>query len=167
METTEEYKQRILSYQIGQDPLVLQAEMPSKLAAVLKGVPASTRRPKPHKWSVSEIVAHLADDELVAAYRIRLILGASGTPIQAFDQDVWATTGKYVERDIQQSLAWFRTLRDMNLTLFASLDATQWQHYGVHAERGVETITDIAAYYAGHDLNHLRQIETILRPVAS
>jgi hypothetical protein len=92
-----------------------------------------------------------------------LILGASGTRIQAFDQDAWAVTGKYVERDMQQSLIWFRMLREMNLTLFAGLDVAQWQLYGVHAERGAETIADIAAYYAGHDLNHLRQIETILR----
>jgi hypothetical protein len=169
METMEEYKHRILSYLDGKDPLDLQAAMPSKLAALLHGVPHDmlTGRPAPKKWSIAEIVAHLVDDELVGAYRIRMILGTSGTPIQAFDQDAWATLGKYAERDTQQSLAQFQMLREMNLALFASLDATQWQQYGVHTERGVETIADIAAYYAGHDLNHLQQIEAILGQIPS
>ncbi len=164
MESMEEYKQRILSYQAGQNPLDLQAAMPTKLAALLNGVPQDilTRRPTPKKWSIAEIVAHLADDELVGAYRIRLILGAPGTPIQAFDQDAWAVAGKYATRETQQSLSWFRILREMNLALFASLETAQWQQYGIHAERGVETIADIAAYYAGHDVNHLQQIEASL-----
>jgi hypothetical protein len=91
-----------------------------------------------------------------------MILGAPGTPIQAFDQDMWAVLGNYGARDTQLSLAQFRVLREMNLALFESLSAAQWQQYGIHAERGVETIADIAAYYAGHDLNHLQQIKAIL-----
>ncbi|HEV7839179.1 MAG TPA: DinB family protein [Gemmatimonadaceae bacterium] len=164
MGTMEEYTQRILSYQAGQNPLDLQAAMPAKLAALVDGIPHNvlTRRPAPEKWSIAEIVAHLADDELVGAYRIRMILGAPGTPMQAFDQDVWAVLGKYGARDTQLSLAQFRMLREMNLALFESLNAAQWQQYGVHAERGIETIADIAAYYAGHDLNHLQQIKAIL-----
>jgi len=164
METTDEYKQRLLSYLAGHDPLDLQAAMPAKLAALLHGVSHDLliRRPSPKKWSVAEIVAHLADDELVGAYRIRMILSAPGTPIQAFDQDAWAALGTYVERDTHQSLAQFRMLREMNLALFATLNAAQWQQYGVHAERGIETIADIATLYAGHDINHLKQIEAII-----
>lgn len=164
METMEEYKRRILSYQAGQDPLQMQAAMPSKLEATVARVSQEilTRRPALHKWSIAEIVAHLVDDELVGAYRIRLILGAPGTQIQAFDQDAWSTTGRYAEWDVQQSLAWFRMLREMNLALFSRLTVDEWQRYGMHAERGVETLADIAAYYAGHDINHLRQIEAIL-----
>ena len=121
------------------------------------------RRPAPGKWSVGEIVAHLADDELVGAYRIRKILEEPGTAIQSFDQDKWAATGKYAHCDPKQSLELFRTLRQANLALLKSLDKRQWNHHGVHAERGIESIAVITKHFACHDLNHLKQIETILR----
>ena len=89
-ETQAEYKARVLSYQTGADPLALQAAAPDKLASLVMGMSPSDLdwRPASGKWSAREIVAHLADDELVGAYRIRLILSAPGTPIQAFNQDV-------------------------------------------------------------------------------
>jgi hypothetical protein len=54
-------------------------------------------------------------------------------------------------------------LREGNLALLRSLDPEQWQHYGMHSERGRETIEHIARMFAGHDLNHLQQIEKILK----
>ena len=162
-ETQADYKARVVSYQAGHDPLHLQAAAAARLAALVAGVSAAdlARRPKPDKWSIQEIVAHLADDELVGAYRIRLILSASGTPIQAFDQAVWARTGRYATRDVEESLLLFRLLRQANLALLRALSAEEWSMFGVHAERGVESVSDIATYYAGHDINHFKQIETI------
>jgi hypothetical protein len=164
-ETVDEYKVRILSYQAGADPLVLQAKAPDVLTALVEGLSAEHlgQRPAPGKWCIREIVAHLADDELVGAYRIRLILSAPGTAIQAFDQDVWARTGRYSTRDIIDSLALYRTLRLANLKLLQSLTAQEWDIFGVHAERGIESLRDIAMYFAGHDINHFRQIELIRR----
>jgi len=163
-ETQADYKARVVSYQAGHDPLQLQAAAADRLAALVAGVSAADlgRRPKPDKWSIQEIVAHLADDELVGAYRIRLILSASGTPIQAFDQAVWARTGRYATRDVEESLLLFRLLRQANLALLRALSAEEWSMFGVHAERGVESVSDIATYYAGHDINHFKQIEAIL-----
>ena len=164
-ETASEYKERILRYQAGADPLVLQAEAPDVLALLVEDLSAEHlgQRPAPGKWSIQEIVAHLADDELVGAYRIRLILSAPGTAIQAFDQDIWARTGRYSTRDIADSLNLYRTLRLANLKLLQSLTAQEWDMYGVHAERGIESLRDIAMYFAGHDINHFRQIELIRR----
>ncbi len=164
-ETVAEYKERILRYQAGADPLVLQAKAPAVLAELLEGLSAEHlgHRPAPGKWCIREIVAHLADDELVGAYRIRLILSAPGTAIQAFDQDVWADTGKYSTRDVRDSLVLYRTLRFANLKLLQSLTAQEWDMSGVHAERGIESLRDIAMYFAGHDINHFRQIELIRR----
>ena len=141
-ETVNEYKGRILRYQAGDDALVLQAKAPDVLAALVEGLSAEHlgQRPAPGKWCIREIVAHLADDELVGAYRIRLILSAPGTAIQAFDQDVWARTGRYSTRDIIDSLALYRTLRFANLKLLQSLSAQEWDIFGVHAERGIESI---------------------------
>ena len=162
-ETVDEYRERIFRYQAGADPLLLQAKAPDVLAELVEGLSAEhlDERPAPGKWCVREIVAHLADDELVGAYRIRLILSAPGTAIQAFDQDVWARTGRYSTSDINDSLALYRTLRFANLKLLQSLTSEEWDMFGVHAERGVESLRDIAMYFAGHDINHFRQIELI------
>jgi hypothetical protein len=162
-ETASEYKARIISYQAGDDPLVLQAKAPDTLAALVEGLSTQDfgKRPTPQKWSIREIVAHLADDELVGAYRIRLILSAPGTEIQAFDQDVWSRTGRYSTADVKESLAVYRALRHKNLKLLRSLHAEEWDMLGVHAERGVESLRDIARYFAGHDINHFLQIESM------
>ena len=164
-ETQEEYKARVLSYQAGADPLALQAAAPDMLASLVAGMSSSDLdwRPESEKWSAREIVAHLADDELVGAYRIRLILSAPGTPIEAFNQDVWARTGRYSSTDLAESLQLFRVLRHANLGLLRSLSPTEWEMSGVHAERGKESLREIAMYYAGHDINHFRQLESIRR----
>jgi hypothetical protein len=168
-ETVEEYKRRILGYQAGADPLVLQAKAPDVLAALVEGLSAEHlgQRPAPGKWCIREIIAHLADDELVGGYRIRLILSAPGTSIQAFDQDVWARTGRYITRDVNDSLGLYRTLRFANLKLLQSLTTQEWDMFGVHAERGIESLRDIAMYFAGHDINHFRQIESIRRQLGN
>lgn len=165
MESFEAYKKRILGYVKGRNPLELQAQMPGILGSLIKSAHPEKLRtnPSPGKWSVTEIVAHLADDELVGAYRIRTILSEPGTEIQAFDQAEWAIRGKYKEVPVTESLTLFTCLRQANLQLFDLLEPEQWDYYGIHAERGIESIRDIALYYAGHDINHLMQIEEIIK----
>jgi len=157
------YKANILRYQAGADFLALQAAAPEKLVSLTGGLSAQqlARRPAPDKWSIQEIAAHLADDELVGAYRMRMILSSPGTAIQAFDQDIWARTGRYASADTKASVDMFCILRQANLALLRSLTPAEWNLYGIHAERGAESIRDIAMYYAGHDLNHFKQIEDI------
>jgi hypothetical protein len=165
-ETTQQYIQRILGHVEGLDALKVQTATPKKLEKLIKGVPAAKlrKRPLPDKWSVTEILAHLGDAEIVTAWRIRSILGAPGTPIQAYDQDAWVAAGHYAKRDPRQCLEIFRAVREANLTLLKSLVPEQWKHHGMHAERGQETIERILHMMAGHDLNHLQQIERILAP---
>jgi hypothetical protein len=163
-ETADQYRQRIFSYLNGGDPLKLQAAAPARLARLLKTVtPAAARkRPAPGKWSVAEIVAHLADAELVGGYRLRFILGAPGSPIVGFDQDNWVTALHYEKRNLRKSLDQYRALRESNLALLKTLTPEQWKHHGVHNERGAESIETIVRLFAGHDLNHFQQIERIL-----
>lgn len=160
------YKARILRHVEGRDPMELLAAAPARLDSLVRGLSDEelSRRPAPGKWCVREIAAHLADDELVGAYRLRLVLAAPGTPVQAFDPDAWARTGSYGGRDVAGSVALFRALREANLLLLRSLDPAGWDAWGLHAERGAETVRDMARYYAGHDVNHFRQVEAILRP---
>jgi hypothetical protein len=163
-ETVQQYMQRISGYMEGKQPLAVQAGTAKKLERLIKGVPTGKlrKRPAPDKWSVSEILAHLADAEIVGGFRMRLILGAPGTPIAAFDQDSWVTSGHYAKRDPRKSVEQFRVVREANLALLKSLTPDQWKHYGMHAERGQETIERIVRIFAGHDINHLQQIEKIL-----
>jgi len=163
-ETVQEYVQRIQGKLAGQDPLKVQSTTAKNLARLIKGAtPAKLRkRPAPEKWSVAEILAHLADSEIVISWRVRSILNAPGTPIQAFDQDAWVVTGHYDKRGVPKSLEQFRVLRETNLALYKLLTPEQWKHFGIHAERGEESIERIAQMIAGHDINHLEQIEQIL-----
>jgi hypothetical protein len=165
-ETVQEYIERILGNVEGQQPLKVQATTAKKLERLIKGVPMSKlrKRPGPEKWSVSEILAHLADAEIVGSFRMRMILGAPGTPIAAFDQDSWVTSGHYEKRNVRKSLEQFRALRETNLALLKTLTPEQWKHHGVHSERGVETIEHIVRMFAGHDINHTKQVERILAP---
>jgi hypothetical protein len=163
-ETIQQYIQRIESKTHGKDPLRVQSATPQKLAAMLKrATPSKLRkRPAPEKWSVVEILAHLADAELVVGWRLRCILGSPGTPIQAYDQDAWASAGQYAKRDPRKSLERFRIFREANLELVKSLKPEQRKHFGMHAERGEESIDRLTLMMAGHDINHLEQIEAIL-----
>lgn len=163
-ETIQQYIQRITANVGGKQPLAVQAATAKTLERLIKGVPTSKlrKRPAAGKWSASEIVAHLGDAEIVTGFRIRLILGAPGTPIAAYDQDSWVTSGHYEKRDPHKSLEQFSVVREANLALLKSLTPAQWKQYGTHSERGRETIEQIVRMTAGHDINHLQQIERIV-----
>ena len=165
-ETPQQYIARILGNLDGGDPLKIQASTAKKLERLVKGAAAAKlrKRPAPDRWSVAEIVAHLADTEIVGSWRMRAILGAPGTAIQAFDQDTWVAALHYGKRDPRKSVEQFRVLREANLAMLKSLTPDQWKHHGMHSERGEETIAHIVRMFAGHDINHLRQIERILKP---
>jgi hypothetical protein len=163
-ETPQQYIQRMIGNVGDRQPLKVLAATPSKLERLLKGVPGAKlrKRPAPGKWSIAEIVAHIADTELVGSYRIRAILGAPGTPIQGFDQDAWVTALHYDKRDPRKALDQFSALRSANLALLKTLTPKQWEHYGMHSERGKESVAQIARMFAGHDINHFGQIQRIL-----
>jgi hypothetical protein len=163
-ETPQQYSQRIMKMIEGKDPFKTQLATPKRLETLVKSAPPAKlrKRPAPDKWSVGEILAHLADTEIVVGWRIRSILAAPGTPIQAFDQEAWAAAGNYAKRDPRKSIEQFRAVRDANLALYKSLSPDQWKHFGMHAERGEESLTRILHMMAGHDVNHISQIEQIL-----
>jgi hypothetical protein len=163
-ETAQQYIQRITGHVEGKKPLVVQAATARKLGRLIEDVPGSTlrKRPAADKWSVSEIVAHLGDAEIAIGFRLRLILGAPGTPVAAYDQDSWAASGHYEKRDPKKSVEQFKAIREANLRLLRSLTPQQWKHHGMHAERGRETVERLVSMTAGHDLNHLQQVEQIL-----
>src|SRR5690349_21240275 len=100
-ETAQQYTERLTEYVKGHDPLELQQATAGKLAALISGKSKEqlTRKPAPGKWSVAEIAAHLADAEIAIAWRLRQILSKNDIPIQAYDQDAWASALDYANRD--------------------------------------------------------------------
>ena len=165
MPDTSNYLARIREYASGKDPLQAQAQTADILAELIAGISNArlTERPLPDKWSIAEILAHLAEDEIATAWRYRQMVEHSGIELAGFNQDLWATMGNYAARDPQESLALFRLLRKANLEFLSAVSAEQWECFGVHAERGRITVRDLAAHMAGHDVNHIEQIRKILR----
>lgn len=163
-ETPQEYTQRILGLVAGKVPQEVQRETASRLAKLIKPLSKKqlSQRPEPSKWSINEILAHLADSEIVLSWRMRLVICQNGAAMQATDGDVWSQTLDYAGQDPKVSLETFRLLRENNLRMLEALPENLWENYGMHSERGKETLADMVRMYAGHDLNHLQQIEKIL-----
>lgn len=163
-ETAEQYKTRLEGYTTGKDPIAMQREAPRTLARLIGGVAEAelTRRPAPGKWSVTEILAHLAEDELTSTWRYRQMLEHDGIELRGFDQDLWAKVGDYASWKPGDALAMFRLLREANLRMFAHLTPEQWQRHGVHSERGKLTVRDLCRHMAAHDINHIEQVRRIL-----
>jgi len=161
---TDPYVARMVAFTEGKDPIAMQREMPQILSGLIEGVAEKElrRSPAPGKWSVSEIIAHLADSELVSVWRYRQMIEHNDRPLSAYDQDEWARIGKYSSREAKDSLQLFTALRAMNLKMFARLTPDEWQRGGIHAERGRITVQSLARQVAGHDRNHLEQIQKIL-----
>jgi len=101
VETPSQYVQRILSNIEGKDPLEVLGATAGRLRAFVRDSPPHVlrRRPAPDKWSPVEIIAHLADVEIVMSWRMRSILAHDGVPIQAFDQEEWVRNLNYEATD--------------------------------------------------------------------
>ena len=145
-----------------QDPVEVLRATPARLAALVErlGTAGMRRSREAGKWSGAQVLAHLADMEIVFAYRIRQAIAETGHVFQLVDQDRWAH--RYAEVDVASGLAALAGLRGWNLSLLATLDAAQRERQYVHPERGGETLDKLLRIWAGHDLNHCAQIEALL-----
>ena len=163
-ETPEQYTTRILGYVEGKKPLQILRQTPGKIRRLLKGVrPEFLKKKSTHdSWSSAEILAHLADSELVMAFRLRLVLGSNGVTVQAFDQNAWARYSKYPRIDPHKSLERFSVLREGNVELLKKIPADMWNYHGMHTERGKESVTRMVEMFAGHDLNHFAQLKHLI-----
>ena len=164
MPDTAEYLDRIRGLAQSGDPLELQSRTAEILAGLIEAASPDQlkQRPAQDKWSVGEILAHLAEDEIATAWRYRQMVEHDGIDLAGFDQDLWARLGNYGLRAPEDSLALFRLLREANLAFLKNLSPEPWEHCGIHAERGRITVRGLAAHMAGHDANHIDQIRRIL-----
>jgi uncharacterized damage-inducible protein DinB len=149
------------SFLDNRDPISVIASTSTELARILNSLPAErvTAAPAPGKWSAREILAHLADTEIVFAYRLRQALAEDHHVIQPFDQDVWSKV--YGSFDAASALAVFSTVRSWNLILIGQMSADDLRRPITHPERGTVTVQTIVETMGGHDVNHLRQLTAI------
>ncbi|HEU5337446.1 MAG TPA: DinB family protein [Terriglobales bacterium] len=163
-ENAEQYRSRLAGYVEGKDAVAVQRESPRAIAQLIEHVPpeALKRPPAPGKWSATQIIMHLAEDELVSSWRYRQMLEYDDAQLAGFDQDLWASLGDYASCEPAEALQLFRLLREANLRMFTRLTPEQWQRCGTHSERGKLTVRDLCLHMAAHDINHIEQIRRIV-----
>ncbi len=139
--------------------------MHQAIAALTPGqieAPVAPPRNGKRRWSPREIVAHLADCEMVFSFRLRQTLAEKAHVVQPFDQEMWAT--RYASYALADALELFRAARAWNLKLIGGLSEADFAREVTHPERGTMTFQTIIETMAGHDLNHLSQVQALVLP---
>jgi uncharacterized damage-inducible protein DinB len=163
-----QYSSAILDLLGARDPLDVLNATSDALRAATAGLTATqlAQQERAGKWSIRHVLRHLADSEIVWAWRLRLVLAQDRPTITGYDQDAWAARLGYDDADAAESIAEFDLLRRGNLRLLQRAEPDDLQRAGVHVERGEESVERMMRLYAGHDLLHIRQIERIRATLA-
>jgi hypothetical protein len=133
---------------------------PEVIATVMTGAAGAELdfKPAPDKWTVRQIVAHLADSELVAADRFRRIIAEENPTLIGYDQNAWAANLNYAKKKSSESVDLFRRLRADCYELLKDLTPGTFERKGNHSERGVVTLRELLQTMAEHAEAHARQI---------
>ena len=147
----------------GQDPAEVMRATPGRIAALLEALSPEqlSRKPAPGKWSVREILCHLADCEVAWAWRLRQAYGEDRPTLQPCDQDPWARAYDGVGYTVQSAQATWNALRAWNLALIETLSEADKQRPVVHPEIGELRLWTLVEIAAGHDLHHLKALEKV------
>ena len=151
------------------DPIEVLGELLPWLPERIRGLNDSTlRRPEaPGKWSVVEVIQHLADSDLVFSYRLKKMLTEDMPSLQGYDQDRWAGELHYREVPLDLALDQLRSIRAANLHVLRRLSPAQLERVGIHSERGPESARLLLQLMGAHDLVHRRQLDRILSTAAA
>jgi hypothetical protein len=145
------------------DPLIVATATPARIGSLIRGLTSRqlARRPAPGKWSIREIISHLADCEMVMCCRARWIAFEEHPTLVPFDQNKWAAGRAREKEPVEETVERFRLLRRSQMRLFRNASRKALRRTGFHPERGVVTLRVQLETLAGHDLNHLAQIERL------
>jgi hypothetical protein len=145
------------------NPREVVKETPARLAALIHklGPAAVEKIPAPGKWSPRMILCHLADGEMAFGFRLRQTLAEPHHVIQPFDQDAWAKPYSSASLSAQAALDMFSAARRWNVALLDTVKPEDFSKPVTHPERGTMTLETIVETMAGHDLNHLAQLEKL------
>lgn len=144
----------------GADPFASQRGLPGRLRAQLAGLPeaAADFRPGPDEWSAREVLAHLVHSEIVYGYRYRAILAEPEGAIAGYDQEAWTAALPEGAWPVDVLLGHLEALKAVNVALLEATTADERARWGLHAERGPESLAALIGGLAGHDLVHEAQI---------
>jgi hypothetical protein len=152
--------QRYIDTLAGADPIDTQRKAPKRLKKLLKGLSEKqlSKRTIPGKWSIKEVVAHLADGEVIMGARLRFIAAQDRPPIPGYDQDLFVQNLGIEKVRTKDLLEAFAMARKLNVQLLERLEESALDRVGLHSERGEESIRTMVTMYAGHDMIHEEQI---------
>lgn len=143
------------------DPLETIRRTPNTIRLLLERMPAEQLRQHApgNRWNAREIIAHLADCELVFSFRLKQTLAEDNPVVQPFDQEKWAH--RYQNLDTESALRMFEVNRNWNVLLLEATTPEERSRPLTHPERGTMTLWTIAETMGGHDINHLQQLERL------
>ncbi|WP_417897751.1 DinB family protein [Bacillus haimaensis] len=118
-------------------------------------------KPAPDKWSIHQILIHIADSELVSTQRIKKVLAEEEPILFSVDQDAWANGLDYNQLDREQYLQLFKILRSSMLPILRSLLPEKGERVGVYPDAGKFTVKQLLEYRVKHVQGHLSQIEQV------
>lgn len=145
----------------GADPVESQRKAPKRLKKLLKGLSEKqlAKRPAENKWSIKEVIGHLADGEVINGARLRFVAAHDRPPLTGYDQDLFVARLGLASVKTKDLLEAFTAARKLNVELLGRLPESAYDRIGVHSERGEESIRTMVTMYAGHDIIHEQQIE--------
>jgi hypothetical protein len=155
------YRERLLGLLGDRNPLEALEANSKRVETVARrlGDAGLSRSYGPGKWTGKQILAHLADAEIGIGFRIRQVLSEENHRIQPWDEGSWAR--RYNNVDVESALASYLASRRWNLSLLRGLSSEDLEREAFHPERGPEKLGTVVRVLAGHDLNHLAQLERL------
>ena len=164
-----EYTSAILGLLGDREPRAVLRATPQALRHAVDGLSDGllSTPEAPGKWSIRQVVRHLADGEIVWGWRLRLVFAQDRPAITGYDQDAWATRLRYDLAPVAEALDEFAVLRRTHLRIVESASDADLTRVGVHAERGEESVAHMIKMYAGHDLLHLQQVDRIRAAISA
>ncbi len=121
-------------------------------------------KPAENKWSVHEIITHLADTEVQSHVRFRTILANKVPYMVYFDEMDWSIILEYTQINSEESLEVIKLMRRVNYNLLSRLKPEDFNKRGIHSTRGELTLKDLVNSYINHVDTHLVQINRNINP---
>lgn len=119
------------------------------------------QREAPGKWSINEVLGHLADHSIVISFRIRDILADTDVTLPKFNQDRWVVGQRANEVASEELLGLFGSLLHYNSLLLERLSSSELDKSGLNFKGDVVSIADIVSGFVRHVGTHLSQIDRI------
>lgn len=118
-------------------------------------------RPSPDRWTIHEIVLHIADSEANSFVRARRLIAEPGETVMAYDEMQWARALDYHSQSPDTALELFRWLRRASADLVRELPEAVWAHTGFHTANGWMTMDDWLGTYTRHVPDHIEQMDAV------